>query len=1116
MNPIRNSIIGTLAAAALWCWAPGPAPAQDLDELERSFRNPPDSARPRVWWHWMNGNVTKAGITADLEWMRRAGIAGFQMFDGGLSTPQAVSNRLVWMTPEWQDALRHAATEAGRLGLEMTMAASGGWSQTGGPWVKPGQAMKKLVWSETVIQGPTNLSCRLPHPPTNNGSFQQMDRTYARATGPVPTCYADVKVLACRLPAEEVRMADLRPRITTSAPNLDPVKLTDGNFATVVSIPLQPGQSQVWVQFEFAEPYRAQAVTVAIAAGGWSIPDGAVQFSDDGVQWFTLLSLPGPAQTGSWPSQVQTDSFPETSARFFRVVLRPTTRAMALAELELSGPRINRWQGKAAFFHTINFGALTTPAVPMREAVAREEVVDLTTKTKPDGTLDWSVPPGRWSILRLGWSLTGKQNHPASPEATGFEVDKLSARHVGDYVKTYVDMIAQALGPNFGQSFRYLLMDSWEAGVANWTDDMIAEFHQRRGYDPTPFLPALTGRIIESAAASDRFLWDFRRTLADLVAESHYGTAAEYLRRRGLGLYAEAMGGPTTTGDGLLSKKVVDVPMGEFWTPSPGVHDGPVSNADLREAASAAHVYGKTIVAAESFTTDKSDPVWASPAYLKPLADNAMAQGVNRFIFHTSVHQPFVDDQHKPGITLGVFGQHYTRNTTWAEQAIAWNTYLARASCLLQQGRFVGDLAYFYGEGAPASVPGRRRRPVNPAPPPGYSCDWVNADVILNRMSVKDGHLLLPGGMSYRLLVVPDSVDQMTLPLLCRLRDLAAAGATVVAPRPADSPSLADRGREAEYRSVACELWGSVDGDRTKEHVCGKGRVVWGLPLEQVLAGQDTPPDFEYSRPHPDSMLVWIHRRADHTDLYFVANQRDRTEDFQAVFRVEGKAAELWHPDTGMMETAAYKIAGGRTTVPLRLDPYESGFVVFRRPAAAPARTLPSASWADLATLPGPWQVSFPPNSGAPPQITLDRLVSWTDCQDDGVKYFSGTATYAKEMDVPLAWFKPGTQVILDLGRVKEIAQVSVNGKPAGSILWKPPFQVDVTTALSPGRNLLKVKVINLWPNRIIGDQQPNTIRKYAWLNSNYKPFSTNSPLLESGLLGPVRLLCRTSAEEPR
>jgi len=1123
----------------------GQAPA---DPLERGFKDPPDSAKPRAWWHWLNGNVTKEGITADLEWMKRSGIAGMQMFDGNLGTPQFVDKRLVWMTPDWKDAFHHAGAEADRLGLEMAMAASGGWSETAGPWVKPEEAMKKIVWTETLVQGPMEFSGVLAHPPTVSGKFQDMamppelnfptptDLPGAKPSPPPsppkpdPTFYADSKVIAYRLTEGEVRMADFRPKVTTSAPDVDLASLTDGGFAKAVSLPVKDGESQVWVQFEFPQPYRAQAVTIAAGSvamfSGGSIPDGEVQWSGDGTNWSTLVTLPGPEQaTGGFP--VQTYSFPETTAKFYRLVLRPPSpnpfmvamaaelgfslpaiRSANLAEIEFSGPRVNHWQGKAAFGDATEFQSIATPDVPKSEAIARNDVIDLTSMMKPDGTLDWDIPAGKWVILRMGYSLTGEKNHPASPEATGYEVDKLSAKHVGNYVKTYVDMVSGALGSNFGKSFRYFLMDSWEAGVENWTDDMIPEFEKRRGYDLTPYLPVLTGRIVESAEVSDRFLWDFRRTIADLLAENHYGVATKYFNQHGVGIYAEAMGaGDPTTGDGLLNKSEVDIPMGEFWTPAPGAKDGPEHPADLLEAASAAHAYGKKIAGAESFTTAPNAPVWASPFYLKPLGDKAMTLGINRFVFHTSDQQPFVDDRHKPGMTLGFFGQHYTRNTTWAEQAVAWNTYLARASYLLQQGQFVGDLAYFYGEGAPATVPFWKQ--VNPAPPEGHGYDWINADILLNRMSVEDGRLVLPSGMSYGVLVLPDYVNQVTLPVLRKLRHLVSAGATVVAPRPTGSPSLSDYANEAEYRSIVNQVWGSTNGVGANEHEYGKGKIYWGKPLEEVLAATKVSPDFEYNRPEFDSELVWIHRRDGDQDIYFVANQKEHPEDAQTSFRVEGKEAELWHPDTGLIEPTEYKIESGRTSVPLHLDPYGSVFVVFRHKALAPSRTLPRPVTTALATVEGLWLVSFPPNRGAPPQVRFDNLVSWTDYADDGVKYFSGTATYAKDIDVPQHWFKPGAKIMLDLGAVKEIAEVSVNGKAIGGILWKPPFRADVTAALTLGSNHVEVKVTNLWPNRIIGDRQPNATKKYAWLD--YKPFRADTPLLESGLLGPVGLYSMTS-----
>ncbi len=765
---------------------------------------------------------------------------------------------------------------------------------------------------------------------------------------------------------------------------------------------------------------------------------------------------------------------------------------------------MNFWEDKADFGTLLGSDTAPTAPVPASDTVALKNVVDLSSRMR-NGTLYWNVPAGNWIILRMGYSLTGEKNHPATPEATGFEVDKLSRKDVTSYVHTYADMISDAVGPYFGKSFKYFLMDSWEAGEENWTEDMMSEFRKRRGYDLTLYLPVLTGRIVGSADLSDRFLWDFRRTLADMLADNHYRAAAEYFHKRGVGLYAEAMGtGLPTSGDGLLNKGQVDIPMGEFWTPLPGRNDSPDHDADVREAASAAHIYGKPIVATESFTSRPSIPGWGqSPFYLKPLADRHFAMGVNRIVFHTSDHQPFVDGNHKPGITLWKFGQHYTRNITWAEQAIAWNTYLARISYLLQQGHFSADLAYFYGEGAPATVP--FWKDIRPAPPAGYSYDYVNSDVLLSGMSVAEGRLTLPSGMTYRALILPDDADQLTLPVLRKLRDLVFAGAIVIAPRPVKSPSLSGYpASDIEVQQIITELWGGIDGKSVTEHSFGNGTIYWGRTVQEIFDYERIPPDFEYNRPHIDSELVWIHRKLNDSDIYFISNQKERTEDFETRFRVRGKQPELWHPDTGLTQAVDYRFERGRTIVPLHLDPDGSVFVVFRHATAEPAQTSPPLIATRLASINGPWNINFPPNLGAPRQITLDKLVSWTAYSEDGVRYFSGTATYSKNVNVEREWIRPGCELILDLGSVKEIAELSVNGKPVGGVLWKPPFQADLTGMLNPGANRIEVKVTNLWPNRLIGDQQPGAQRTYTW--TDYLPYTKNSPLLESGLIGPVTL----------
>jgi hypothetical protein len=516
---------------------------------------------------------------------------------------------------------------------------------------------------------------------------------------------------------------------------------------------------------------------------------------------------------------------------------------------------------------------------------------------------------------------------------------------------------------------------------------------------------------------------------------------------------------------------------------------------DVRGAASAAHVFGKTIVAAESFTGGG----YESPYTLKKVGDYWFAQGINRIVFHTSAHQPL---DTKPGNTM--VGTHINRNMTWAEQAEPFMTYLARNSFLLQQGLFVADLAYLLNEGAPSTMPFWGAG-LKPEPPDGFNFDYINADVLINRMSVDaNGRLVLPNGMSYRVLVLPQT-DRMTVPVLQKIRELVVGGATIVGPKPVESPSLVGYpDADMQVRALADELWGDLDGVSRTKRLCGEGVVVWGLPLSGILASLDVPKDFEYSR-GLDADLSWIHRRTEDADIYFVANHTDSSRQFDARFRVNGKEAELWHPDTGRIEPAGYTIDNDLTTVQLNLAPRESVFVVFRKAASSPLRMPARIVSATLATVKGPWEVGFPENLGAPKEIKLEKLQSWTDNPDEGVKYFSGTATYSSTLQVPQSWFAARTKLMLDLGMVYDLAQVSVNGKQLGT-LWKPPYRLDVTDVLKAGANQLEIKITNQWTNRLTGDRSaPPEKRIFPEGGGMMFNFGGPLPLSESGLLGPVQ-----------
>ncbi|MGZ5496547.1 MAG: glycosyl hydrolase, partial [Candidatus Aminicenantales bacterium] len=538
-------VLAGAVAAALATWT---VFAQTSDDaLVRGFQNPPDSAKPRVWWHWMSGNITKEGIKADLEWMKRAGIAGFQNFDAGLDTPQIVKKRLVYMTPEWKDAFKYTVTLADQLGLEMAIAGSPGWSESGGPWVTPAQAMKKYVWSETRVEGGRPFSGMLPKPPSTTGPYQNMGTGREKE----PVFYADSAVVAFRVPDSDRTLAELGVKVTSSGGSFDLNALTDGDVAKGELLPAAPAGEKAWIQLEFPRPQIIRGLTLMTVRAGrrGNFGDPELESSDDGRDFRSVLKL---------PTDAGTIAFTPLTAKFFRVSVptmapRPGTpqgsqaapdapAGIRIAELVLhTASPVNRFQDKAAFDTTTDLYALATPDVPDGDAVRQAEVVDLTSKMRPDGRLDWTPPAGRWTVLRFGYSLTGARNSPASPEATGLEVDKLDRAHVKAYFDNYLDQYKSATGGLMGKrGLQYVVTDSWEAGTANWTDRMFAEFAKRRGYDMHPWLPVLAGRIVDSAETSDRFLWDFRKTLADLVAENHYDQLTDILHARGMGRYTES------------------------------------------------------------------------------------------------------------------------------------------------------------------------------------------------------------------------------------------------------------------------------------------------------------------------------------------------------------------------------------------------------------------------------------------------------------------------------------------------------------------------------------------------------------------------------------------------
>jgi hypothetical protein len=769
-----------------------------------------------------------------------------------------------------------------------------------------------------------------------------------------------------------------------------------------------------------------------------------------------------------------------------------------VAELRLSGEaRVNQYEAKAGFRVASDYYALDADAGPDVPGVAPGDVVDLTARLQPDGRLDWTPPAGRWRVVRIGASLTGKTNHPATAEATGLEVDKYDGAAVRRYLETYLDMYRDATGPElFGKrGLKALLTDSIEVGPSNWTPRMVEDFKARRGYDPTPWLPALTGVIVGSRTESDRFLFDFRRTLADLVASEHYGTVAQVAHERGLVVYGEALeSGRPTLGDDMAMRAHADVPMAALWTwrkeagPSVGAYP------DMKGAASVAHLRGRPFVAAESMTSAMSP--WAhAPSDLRRVIDLEFAYGINRPVIHTSVHQP-VDDK-QPGLSLMIFGQFFNRHETWAEMARPWIDYISRNALMLQQGRNVADVLYFYGEEGPLTALYQKKAVADA--PRRYAYDFADAGS-LDLVSVTNGELTTKGGARYRVLYLGGSSRLMTLSTLKRIAALAEAGATIVGPAPLGSPALVDDAAApaAEHAALVRKLW--AGGGAT---TVGKGRVIASSDVESALASIGDLPDFQ-TNAGADAEILFVHRRLADGDVYYVDNRRPHTETIEARFRVTGKKPEIWRADTGEREAASYRIEGGETVVSLEIASEDSFFVVFRRPTAARSANASGPTWKAAATLDAPWRVAFQAGRGAPESIAVAAPQSLSESTDPGVRYFSGVSTWTSTFEAPKGW-TAGTPLQLDLGRVGDVAEVRVNEELVGTV-WKAPWTVDVGRFARNGRNTLEVRVANLWVNRLIGDAQPGATKVAFVTIPTYKK---DAPLRPSGLIGPVTLAVR-------
>ena len=751
------------------------------------------------------------------------------------------------------------------------------------------------------------------------------------------------------------------------------------------------------------------------------------------------------------------------------------------------------------------------PSTPGEEDARTTDVLDLTKMfDTATGTLNWQAPAGDWQILRFGYTLNDACHVSTCSDGwQGYAIDPFDAGAFTRYWNAVVEPLIADAGPLAGKALKYLHTDSWEVEVANWTLTYREEFLKRRGYDVLPWLPVIAGRIVNSRDESDRFLADFRKTMGDLAIDNHYKLFRDWSHKHGLLIHPESGGPHAVPIDAQRCLGWDDAPMSEFWAWSWTHRIGDDNRFFVKQPASAAHTYGHKLVLAEGFTT--IGPHWQETLWdnLKPAFDKALCEGLNLLVWHAFVCSP--ESEGMPGQQYFA-GTHLNPNVTWWSRSAPFFSYINRCQSLLQQGKFVADVAYYYGDHVPNFTQHKRTDPAHVGA--GYDYDVITEEAILTRTSMRDGRIILPDGMSYHVLVLPDRAV-ISLPVLRKLKELVEAGATVIGSQPTESGSLQNYPQcDAEVAKLAGELWNGQTG---------KGRVISGKTAREVLLAEGVKPDCELERRPPARLdvakpagpeagapqLDFLHRTCEGAEIYFVANRSTNAESITATFRVTGKAPELWDAVSDEKRFAvAFNETNGRTTLPLELPPCGSRFVIFRQRAAAHPAVAASneKKFSPMQELTGSWSVKFDTNWGGPESAQFDSLVSWTERAEPGIKFYSGTATYAKSFDWNSKLETRNSKLFLDLGNVRELAEVRVNGKSCG-ITWSPPFRVDITAAVKPGANKLEVDVVNFWPNRIIGDAGlPKEQRR---TRTNIRKLTARTPLITSGLLGPVWLLGR-------
>ncbi len=1101
------------------------------DQLKKNFLNPPDEAKPWIFWYWMQASVSREGITADLEAMKKAGIGGaYLMPIQGPANPPYINPPVEQLSKPWWAMVKFAMQEAGRLGIKLAMHDCDGFAVAGGPWITPELSMQKVVWTKTLVKGGKALDDTLARPESYKGY------------------YKDIKILAYPSPeGSGICTKTIVPKITASTGADVQFLATPGNKTSFKS------SKPCRIQLAFDKPFTCRSLIIHTDASNYESERLLIETSDDGVNFKPLTRLVPPRhgwQDGDAP--ITNDIVP-TTAKYFRFVYNnegsePGSEdldfakwkpSLKLSGIELSGePEINQYEGKTGEVWRVS-KRTTAEQVPDELCIPKDKIIDITDKLSADGRLRWNVPPGDWTILRIGHTSTGHTNATGGA-GKGLECDKFNPEAVKIQFDHWFGEAVRQAGPELArQVLKIFHVDSWECGSQNWSPVFAEEFRKRRGYDLMPYLPVMAGVPVQSAEVSEKVLSDVRQTIAELVVDNFFGTMAKLAHAQRGNFSAECVA-PVMTSDDLLHYSIVDLPMGEFWLRSP-THDKP---NDILDAISGGHIYGKNIIQAEAFTELRL--MWDEyPGMLKTLADRNFALGINRFVFHVDVLNPWLN--RKPGMTLNGVGSFFQRDQTWWGPGKAWIKYVQRCQAMLQIGHPVTDVAVFTGEETPrrailpdrlvSTLPGifgedrvkseaerlaNQNEPmriipdgvtssanmVNPDkwidPLNGYTYDSMNPDALLRLATVKNGRIILPGGASYGVLVIPGAHPMspasslMSPALIKKIKQLVDDGVTVILnDHPDRSTGLSN---DAEVKQIAEKLLSA--SKLTGE----KGRVFTGpyknntfdkLGISRDVIVTDST---DSSAPY----IAWNHRAATNFDSYFISNQDNKQRTVTLSLRTAGRVPELWDPMTGQIKAVGeWKIQNGRTILPLRLDANGSVFVVLQQstnitsaqknknwPTVEPVRDLKEA-----------WTVQFDKSFGCPAEpVVFNTLEDWTTNQNPEIKYYSGTASYSQEFN----WHKNSKNVYLDLGKVDNIAEVYVNGMDCGTA-WTYPYRVDISKALKPGTNRIRIEVSNTWANRLIGDNALPQEKRITWTNAPFR--LEGKPLLSAGLLGPVRIV---------